>query len=673
MTKVVGLSGSRSNSGPIPVGFLAAGLMLLALTPGGISGPAASVPSSQRDRGSAVAPPTLPASLVPAASVAIGARDTTFRVVPLRGVLAASGGGLSSSFTAGGVRLRTTAGVERLALAQTGYGSPLASSPRVAPVATGSSVFYRDGNLAEWYRNGPFGLEQRFTFAHRPAGAPSGPLTLSFSIAGPLIARQSGPDVALTTRDGFAVLRYGAPSAHDASGRSLSATVTASGHQLVLRVWDAGARYPLTIEPFIQESTVAAGAYESGAGEFGYSVAMAADGTSALVGGPENDGGVGAAWVWVLKNGTWIDQHTMYAPTSGGGEEMGAGQFGASVALDADGTTAIVGGPENNGGIGAAWVWVLRDDTWIDQHMMTAPTSGGGIEIGDGRFGASVALGSAGNTAVIGGPLTIGAPSYQVGVGAAWVFIRTTTGTTTTWIDQHKLTAPTSGAGMEVGDGEFGYSVAVSQDKAGTVLVGGPYDSGEETKIGAAWVFVHKGDQWIDQHKLTPPATEANPVEIGDAFGFSVALSARGNLALVGAPDDLGGGTAWVFIYSGNTWNEQARLKADNAIGVPGFGYSVALPYASDADAVVGGPYDNNGAGAAWLFTYLPAVLGQHHAQGWIPGLKITATTGGGDETGAGEFGYSVSISANGTPWIFGGDKNSGGVGAAWLYPAVPN
>lgn len=673
MIKAVGHSAPRSHSGAISFGLLAGGLVLLALAPAGISGAAASVPSSQSDGGTAVAGPAVPASLAQAASTAIGTRGATFRVASVRGVLAALGGGLSSSFTAAGVNLRTTVGVEQIALADAGYGSRLAGAPRVAPVATGSAVVYRDGALAEWYRNGPFGLEQGFTLAHRPTGVRGGPLTLSFSIAGPLKARQSGPGVALTTRDGLAVLSYGAPSARDATGRSLPATVTATGHKLVLRVWDTGARYPLTVDPFIQEVTVTAGAYESGAGEFGYSVAMAADGTSALIGGPENDGGIGAAWVWVLKNGTWIDQHTMYAPTSGGGEETGAGQFGASVALDADGTTAIVGGPENNGGFGAAWVWVLRDDTWIDQHMMTAPTSGPGIEIGAGRFGASVALGSAGNTAVIGGPLTIGAPSYQVGVGAAWVFIRTTTGTTTTWIDQHKLSAPTSGAGMEVGDAEFGYSVAVSQDKAGTVLVGGPYDSGEETKVGAAWVFVHKGDQWIDQHELTPPATEANPIEIGCAFGYSVALSAKGNLALVGAPDDLGGGSAWVFIYSGNTWSDQAKFKADDAIGDPGFGYSVALPYASDDEAVVGGPYDNGGAGAAWLFTYLPAPLGHGNAQGWIPGLKVTAKSGGGDETGAGQFGYSVSISAEGTPWIFGGDKNSGGVGAAWLYPAVPD
>ena len=51
----------------------------------------------------------------------------------------------------------------------------------------------------------------------------------------------------------------------------------------------------------------------------------------------------------------------------------------------------------------------------------------------------------------------------------------------------------------------------------------------------------------------------------------------------------------------------------------------------------------------------------------------MTATTGGGEESGSANFGSSVAMAANGTPWLFGGDKNSGAVGAAWVYPAVPS
>jgi hypothetical protein len=41
-----------------------------------------------------------------------------------------------------------------------------------------------------------------------------------------------------------------------------------------------------------------------------------------------------------------------------GGGETGAGWFGRSVALSADGQTALIGGPYDNSSIGAAWAFV---------------------------------------------------------------------------------------------------------------------------------------------------------------------------------------------------------------------------------------------------------------------------------------------------------------------------
>ena len=41
-----------------------------------------------------------------------------------------------------------------------------------------------------------------------------------------------------------------------------------------------------------------------------------------------------------------------------GGDESGEGEFGTNVSLSADGATALIGGWRDNGGIGAAWVFV---------------------------------------------------------------------------------------------------------------------------------------------------------------------------------------------------------------------------------------------------------------------------------------------------------------------------
>ena len=62
-------------------------------------------------------------------------------------------------------------------------------------------------------------------------------------------------------------------------------------------------------------------------------------------------------------------------------------------------------------------------------------------------------------------------------------------------------------------------------------------------------------------------------------FGYSVALSADGNTALIGGPDDNGRiGAAWVFTRSGSTWTQQGeKLTGSGETGAGEFGYSVAL------------------------------------------------------------------------------------------------
>ena len=45
----------------------------------------------------------------------------------------------------------------------------------------------------------------------------------------------------------------------------------------------------------------------------------------------------------------------------------------------------------------------------------------------------------------------------------------------------------------------------------------------------------------------------------GGSLGTSVALSADGNIAIVGTPFDDGNvGAAWIFVRSGTTWTQKA-------------------------------------------------------------------------------------------------------------------
>ena len=124
----------------------------------------------------------------------------------------------------------------------------------------------------------------------------------------------------------------------------------------------------------------------------GWSVALSGDGNTAIVGGP-NDDSNGAAWVFTRSGGTWTQQ----AKLVGIGATGNATQ-GRSVALSADGNTALVGGDHDNGGAGAAWVFTRSGTTWTQQ----AKLSGTGA-MGTANQGWSVALAGDGNTAILGG------------------------------------------------------------------------------------------------------------------------------------------------------------------------------------------------------------------------------------------------------------------------------
>jgi hypothetical protein len=85
----------------------------------------------------------------------------------------------------------------------------------------------------------------------------------------------------------------------------------------------------------------------------GYSVSLSGDGNTAIVGGPDDNSQAGAAWVFTRSGGVWSQQGPKLVGT---GAVFNAYQ-GLSVSLSGDGNTAIAGGPLDNGGAGAAWVF----------------------------------------------------------------------------------------------------------------------------------------------------------------------------------------------------------------------------------------------------------------------------------------------------------------------------
>jgi hypothetical protein len=384
-------------------------------------------------------------------------------------------------------------------------------------------------------------------------------------------------------------------------------------------------------DQFAQQAKLTSG--EAGAKDwFGREVALSADGDTALIGAPHANGGAGAVWVFTRTGSTWTEQ----AQLTGGAEEVGEGHFGHGLAIAADGETAMIGAPTDNGGVGAVWVFTRSGSTWTQQGAKLT----GEDESGPGRFGTSLALSDEGDTAVI------GAPDNAEDRGAVWVFTRSGS----TWTQQGEALV----GGEESGGAEFGRSVALSGEGE-TALVGGPYDG---NGAGAVWVFTRSGSSWAQQGAKLTGAEEDGEVHLG----HSVALSADGDTALAGGRYDNGKvGAAWVFVRSGSSWIQQgAKLTAGEETGTGEFGYSVALDAEGDT-ALIGGPRDNGYAGAAWAFTRSGSTWTQEAE-------KLT----GGEEDGKGWFGAGVALSANGETMLIGGPNDNAQAGAAWVFTGPP-
>ena len=289
--------------------------------------------------------------------------------------------------------------------------------------------------------------------------------------------------------------------------------------------------------------------------------------------------------------------------------------FGQSASVSGD--LAVIGANFKNSIQGAAYVFARSGATWIQQAKLTASDG-----LSGDQFGASVSVN--GNTAVVG---AFGAASGQ---GAAYVFVQLNGA----WSQQAKLMA-SDGAG---GD-QFGVSVSVNGD---TVVVGA---ASEASAQGAAYVFVRSGTSWTQQAKLTASGGAG-----GDQFGASVSVSA--GTAVVGAPG-AGSlvGAAYVFIQSGSSWAQQAKLSATDGAAGDSFGDSISL---SGNTAAVGALAKNSGRGAAYVFA--------RSGTNWTQQAELTASDGANGD------GFGRSISADANTVVVGANAKSFNTGAAYVF-----
>ena len=466
-----------------------------------------------------------------------------------------------------------------------------------------------------------------------------------------------------------------------------------------------------------------------GADLFGAAVALSADGGTLAVGAPREDSAVsgidgnvndnsasnaGAVYVFVRDgDGVWAQQAYVKASNTGSWD-----LFGWSLALSADGDTLAVGARDeessatglngdqtndNANNSGAVYVFNRSGGQWSQQAYVKASNTGEGDQ-----FGWSLALSADGDTLAVGARYEDSAATGLGGeqsdnsvlnAGAVYVFVRDGNGG---WSQQAYAKASNTGA-----SDEFGHSLALSAN-GDTLAVGAPIEASDATGIngdpfsdnasasGAVYVFTRAAGFWSQQAYV-----KASNTESADAFGRSVALSADGDTLAVGTTgegsaatgidgdqaDESAGeaGAVYVFTREGNTWSQQAYVKASNTGVDANFGIAVSLSADGDTLAAaawwedssasgLGGDQMDDSAtnsGAAYVFTRESGVWSQ---QAYVK----ASNTGASDE-----FGRSLALSGDGDTLAVGAageDSAAGGLngdqtdnalndsGAVYLY-----
>ena len=387
-------------------------------------------------------------------------------------------------------------------------------------------------------------------------------------------------------------------------------------------------------------------------------------------------------------------------------------QWGASVALSADGSTLAVGAPGDDSGAtgingdptnsaasgaGAVVVFVRGSGGgWSQQAYVKASNTALGM-----AFGYSVALSADGNTLAVGSVRERGGATGIDGdqadtskpgsPGAAYVFTRSNS----QWTQQAYVKPSNTGVAQS-----FGSSVALAAD-GNTLAVGAAEESSNATGIqgdqtnstmptaGAVYVFSRFGNTWNQQAYVKASNTEPTPEYVtspplftpaianAQQFGTSLALSADGNTLAVGAPGERGAatgvngnqsdrsankaGAVYLFTRSSSVWSQQAYVKASNTNPNDFFGHRLALSgdgatlavgalgEASKATGIQGAQSDNAAPGAGAAYVYTRS------SGGWAQQAYIKA-----GNTDAGDvFGNALALSFDGSTLAVGAPQEA--------------
>ena len=395
----------------------------------------------------------------------------------------------------------------------------------------------------------------------------------------------------------------------DANGSQVEARMSVAGKQVVIELDDTGASYPITVDPLVSISETRLSQGVSAAGdEFGTSVDVKngriAAGSPLSSTNEDRDGKVlvfdhnGVSWDrTVVENSVSPKVITL---------------MGHAVAWRS--ATEIVA--SKPAPLGPGFVSLLTEGSPDWSNVTIATGTPGGF------FGGKIA--ASGDYALVG--------AADEAAGEAYILEDTGSGWTKT------LFRATQYEG-----GKYGSAVGLSGNVA---VVGAPNVTEDLMQEGRAYIFRNNGGNWLPSVRV---AGDDSPSE---HFGTAAATDGT-RVVITATGTDAGGfnaGGAFVFSWTGSTWQRDTVLTPSDGINNQNFGDSVAI----DGDTIaVGSVKANGGAGAVYLY----------HEEGgvWVE-TKVSASDGvAGDD-----FGNAVSVEGN--LLVVGAKGAASDAGAAYVF-----
>ena len=500
------------------------------------------------------------------------------------------------------------------------------------------------GVLRQWVVETHDGLTQGFTLTQPPhrmvggrAETGSGELLFVMELSGTFEAEANVGGKAVDLRDGQRQWTYGGLEVFDASGRQLPSRIELRGKDVILRVDDTGAAYPLRMMGSLTEIQKLVPP-SGGIQHAGWEVAI--DGDTAVVG----------AWLATVGFNAGVGKVYIFERNEGGANNWGllkeinpsvvepGMSFGYDVAIHGD--TIVVGAHLKDNGrfspgdrlfANSGSVYVFERDqggtnNWGEVLEIRNPTP----KLGD-NFGISVGIQ---NDVLVAGAWRAepdGRP-FNLANGEVMVFHRDLGGADN-WGLAATLTTPAASTGAN-----FGRTVAIDND---TLVVGAIQSLGS---IGTGEAYVFERDQGGTDAWGQVARLEASDGALLDRFGHAVDID--GDTLVVGADFHngvgLNSGAAYVFERNeggANAWGQSFKLTASDASIGDYYGRAVAV----EGDTIVVGAHFDDAtslnSGSSYLY--------RRQAMGWGEEEKFfPASLTLGDH-----FGISTDIS-NGTVLI---------------------